>query len=203
MSQTGGSLQRVYVTASRRRESEDRAPGEPRAWQRPHSGSAPHATPDRQQVAPAVLHPLAPRPRRPAAWRASSPLFPPVSWLRSRRWLVSYHHVVVCPWLVGPWPTCAGRRWPAALLPGSAAPRSGAGLARTHYAPGAIVVGSFHVTGTSPAGPARSSICTSVAGKVQRWGRAITCSHRRETQNSGAAAQTSVVAPSTRSADLC
>ena len=127
-------------------------------------------------MAPAVLHLSAARPRRSAAWRASSPLFPLMSWLRSRRWPVSYRHIVLCPWLVGRSPNCARRRWPAALLPISVAPRSGAGSARTRYAPGAIGVGSFHVTRTSPARLGQSSICISVAGKVQHWGRVITCS---------------------------
>ena len=37
------------------------------------------------------------RPRRAAARRATSPLFPPVLWLRSRRLPVSCRHVAACP----------------------------------------------------------------------------------------------------------
>ncbi len=63
------------------------------------------------------------------------------------------------PWLAGLWRNCARRRWPAASLPRSAAPRFGAGLARTHYAPGAIAAGSFPAPRSSPARLAASSIC--------------------------------------------
>ena len=138
--------------------------------------AARHATPDRQQVAAAVLYRSAARSRRSAARRTTSALFPPMSWSRSRRWPVSCRHAMVFPWLAGRSRSCVRRRWLAASLPRSAAPRFGAGLARTHYAPGAIVAGSFPATRTSPARLAASSICIDAAGKVQRWGRAITCS---------------------------
>ena len=176
-SRTGGSPQGIYITVPRRGTGEDRAPGERGTWQRSHSGPARHATSDRQQVAPAVLLPIGcpvsndrPRGGRPARFS------PPMSWSRSKRWLVSCRRAMAFPWLAGLSRSCGRRRWPAASLPRSAAPRFGAGLARTHYAPGAIAAGSFPATRSSPARRAASSICTNAAGKVQRWGRAITCS---------------------------
>jgi len=169
-------VQGIYVTVPRRGAGEDSAPGERGTGQRPHSGPTRHATPDRQQVAAAVLYRSAARSRRSAARRTTSAFFPPMSWLRSRRWPVSCRHATVFPWLAGRSRSCVRRRWLAASLPRSAVPRFGAGLARTHYAHGAIVAGSFPATRTSPARLAASSICIDAAGKVQRWGRAIMCS---------------------------
>ena len=167
--------QEIYVTVSRRRAGEDRAPGEPGLGNDASPlVSACHARSSASGVS--VLYRSAAWSRRAAARRATSPLFPPVSWLRSRRWLVSCRRAVAFPWLAGLSPNCARRRWPAASLQRSAAPRSGAGLARTHCAPGAIAAGSSRATRSLPARPAASSICISAAGKVQRWGRAITCS---------------------------
>ena len=58
--------------------------------------------------------------------------------------------IAVTPWSaldsLVPSPNCVRRRWPAASSPRSAVPRFGAGWARAHYAPGAIVAGSFPVT---------------------------------------------------------
>ena len=105
--------------------------------------------------------------RRSTPRRATSPLFLPMLWLRSRSWPVSCRHAVVCPWLTGRLSSCARRHWRAASLPRSAAPRSGAGLARTPCGRGAIAVGSFLATRTSPARPAASLICINVVGKAQ------------------------------------
>ena len=188
-SRTGGSLQGIYVTTPRRSAGEDRAPGERGTWQRSHSVPAQHATPDRQQVAPAVLYRSAARSGRPTARRATSALFPPMSWSRSKRWPVSCRHAMAFPWLAGLSRSYGRRRLPAVSLPRSAAPRFGAGLARTHYAPGAIAAGSFPATRTSPARRAASSICIDAAGKVQRWGREITfsASMRRPPSRQGSA----------------
>ena len=195
-------MQGIYVTTPRRSAGEDRAPGERGTWQRSHSVPAQHATPDRQQVAPAVLYRSAARSGRPAARRATSALFPPMSWSRSKRWPVSCRHAMAFPWLAGLSRSYGRRRLPAASLPRSAAPRFGAGLARTHYAPGAIAAGSFPATRTSPARRAASSICIDAAGKVQRWGREITfsASMRRPPSRQGGA--TSVLTPSARAPDL-
>ena len=171
-------MQGIYVTVPRRGTGEDRAPGERGTRQRPHSGPARHAAPDRQQMASAVLYRSAARSRRSAARRTTSALFPPMSWLRSRRWPVSCHHAMVFPWLAGRSQSCVRRRWLAASLPRSAAPRFGAGLAKTHYAPCAIVAGSFPATHTSPARLAASSICIDAAGKVQRWAARLCALHR-------------------------
>ena len=135
-----------------------------------------HAAPNRQQVASAFLLRAAAGPRRAAARRATSPLFPPVLWLRSRRLLVSCRHVAAFPWHDGRSPSCDRRQWRAVLWQRSVARRFGAGLARTHCAPGAIAAGYSRAIRSLPAKPAASSISTNVGGKVQRWGRAITCS---------------------------
>ena len=117
-----------------------------------------------------------PGPRRGAARRATSPLFPPASWSRSRRLLVSCRSrrgLPLARWSVA---EIAAGGVADGIVARSAAPRSGAGLARTHCARGAIAAGSFRAIRSSPAKPAASSISTNAGGKVQRLGRAITCS---------------------------
>ena len=168
---------------------QDRAPGEPGAWQRPHRRTSGHAAPNRQQVASALLLRAAAGPRRAAARRATSPLFPPVLWLRSRRLLVSCRRVAACPWHDGLSPNCDRRQWRAVLWQKSVARRSGAGLARTHCVRGAIAAGYSRAIRSLPAKPAVSSISTNVGGKVQRWGRAITysASTRRPASRPGGA----------------
>ena len=175
-SRTGGSPQGIYITVPRRGTGEDRAPGERGTWQRSHSGPARHATSDRQQVAPAVLYRSAARSERPTARRATSALFPPnvvVAIKALACELPSRHGLPLARWSVA---ELRQEAVACGIVAKTAAPRFGAGLVRTHYAPGAIAAGSFPATRTSPARRVASSICIDAAGKVQRWGHPITCS---------------------------
>ena len=89
---------------------------------------------------------------------------------------MSCRRVAAFPWHDGLSPSCDRRQWRAVLWQESVAQRSGAGLARTHCVRGAIAAGYSRAIRSLPAKPAVSSISTNVGGKVQRWGRAITCS---------------------------
>ena len=173
---TGGSLQGIYVSVSRCHAGEDCASGKPGASQRPDRRSGRHAAPDCQQMALSLLGRAAARPARATPGWATSPLFPPDAVVAIKALACELPSVVACPWRIGLLLICVRRRWRAALSRKSAAPRCGVGLARTHCALGAIAVGSSPATRSLPARPARSSISISVAGKVQRWGRGITCS---------------------------
>jgi transposase-like protein len=111
-----------------------------------------------------------PRGGRPARFS------PQVSWLRSRRWLVSCRVVEACRYLAGQSPNCVRRRCRAASSHRSVARHFGAGSARTRCGRGVIAPGFSRAIRSSLARPGTFSTFTNAVGKVQHWGHAITFS---------------------------
>src|SRR6266850_391241 len=139
-----GEVASIYVAVSRRDPSQDRAHGRAGIGQRRHRRAPRYGAPDREQVAPALLCPATARPRRAAAWRAPSPLFPPASWSRSRRWRVSCQRGAACRWPAGRSASCAARCSTRDWSPRLAARPCGAGSAKMRCAPGAIAAWDVH-----------------------------------------------------------